>query len=134
MFSGVACLFLICSWCVGEIVGVPNSVTTLGGVAVFMVRHAISLDFRSPRQRGGPWRRKLDQRLVTRLRFPRPKRAAGKFMAPPPVAVSLDPMSGGLPSNGVLHHVVRENRQTFLWELNRRHDEQYAARVHEAWV
>ncbi len=28
-------------------------------------------------QRGGPWRRKLDQRLVTRLRFPRPKRVTG---------------------------------------------------------
>jgi hypothetical protein len=29
MFSGVACLFLICSWCVGEIVGVVFGVLTL---------------------------------------------------------------------------------------------------------
>ena len=55
MFSGVACLFLICSRCVGEIVGVG-----LGSYRLF-----------SGRREGGSNPRLLPPETNRRLRFPR---------------------------------------------------------------
>ena len=86
MFSGVACLFLICSWCVGEIVGVA-----LGWYRLF-----------SGRREGGSNPRLLPLETNPRLCFPRSRdsgecavaRESVRFCAPtglviPPEVVQL---------------------------------------------